>query len=360
MKNPLTYFSVENRALRAMRHRRLNLLADVARVLQSEKPNLQEALRRVADRNVGRSIELSYRNILRNISSGKDNGMSSALQPYFPDREFLLIKAFDLGAKTDLERGQGFATAVSIMRPLAQLRRGFTNLMISFVFSLILVCILWLVFAPGIGSLFGDLLPRNRWYTLSRWVVDSGTFMAKWWTFLLPAVIGIILLIAWALPNWRGTTRRWFDKNVPGFKVYREYCSILSLIGLACFMKANSGLDWAFKQVLRLGTPWESDYVEAMRSRSKQYGASKMLDVGFFPDEIIDRVALREGTDSLETSLNSVALQNINELTESMQEKLATARVAISDFTKVLGGTIVIAIVLLIIASLLFLTSTTR
>jgi hypothetical protein len=354
----LEYFSKQSAGIRRMRSRRLNLLSDFARVLQSDKPNLQEAIRRVADRNTGKPIEIPYRHILDTIKQGKENGLSSALKPYFPEREFLLVKAFDVGAKSDQERGQGFATTVKILRPLAALRTGFLKLLLSFLASMVLVFVLWLGFAPFFASLMGDLVPRDKWFALSQWVIGSAELVLSWWMIGLPVLLGIIGWLIWAMPNWRGATRRWCDQHMPGFVIYREYSSVLSLIGLACFIKANLGFDFAFQQVRRLGTLWESDYIENIRARSKLYGASKMLDVGYFPEEIIDRIALREGTDSLEESLSAVALQNIEELTQSMTDKLNTARSLTGDITKALGGLVVIAIVLLILATMQLLTST--
>jgi type II secretory pathway component PulF len=349
-----------NSGQRQMRRRRMNLLSDIARVLQTDKPDLPAAMRRVADRNAGKAIEQAYRQILSSVKQGKENGLSEALRPYFPEREFLLVKAFDVGAKGDRERGEGFATTVKILRPLAQLRAGFLKLLLSFVVSMAMVGVLWLGFAPSFANILVDLVPREKWFLISKIVTGSADVVLGYWMIGLPLFVGTVAWLVWAMPNWRGATRRWCDRKLPGFVIYREYHSIMTLVGLACFIKANIGFDWAFQQVRRLGTRWESDYIEAIRARSKQYGASKMLDVGYFPDEVIDRIALREGSDSFEASLSSVALQNIDELTAAMTVKLDAARAFIADITKVFGGVVVIAIVLLILAAVQLLTSTTR
>lgn len=354
--NILDYFSKENTGIRAMRSRRLNVLADLSRILQSDKPNLQEALRRVADRNAGKPIESAYRNIISGIKSGKENGLSSALQPYFPEREYLLVKAFDIGATGDRERGEGFATAAKILKPLAELKKGFYKLLATAVFSSLVIGVMWLGMAPFFAGLLSGLVARDKWYLLSKVVVFSAEFLRNWWFVFLPLIVILIGWLIWALPNWYGNMRRWFDQKVPGFVIYREYSSIMTLVAMASFLKANQGFDWTFQQLRRLCTRWEGDYIDAIQQRSKQYGASKMLDVGYIPDEIIDRIALREGTDSLEQNLSNVALQNVEELTGLMSARLAAARTVLGDVSQVLGGLVVIAIVLLILASLQYLT----
>jgi type II secretory pathway component PulF len=356
----LDYFSIEKKGIRAMRRRRLNVLADLSRIYQADNPNVQSALRRVADRNVGKPIEHAYRQIINSLKSGMENGVSAALRPYFPEREFLLVKAFDMGAKDDKERGEGLAIAASIMRPLDALRTGFLKLAGATLMSILLVLVLWLGFAPFFAELMGDLVPRDKWFFITKAVVRSAEIVRSWWMIGVPILIGFVVWVIWALPNWRGSTRRWMDQRVPGFFIYREYSSILTLVALASFLRANQGFDWAFKQLLRLGTRWESDYIDAVKKRSTQYGASKMLDVGYFPDEVIDRIALREGTDSLEQNLANVALQNVTELTGAMTERLNVARGLSGDITKALGGLIVVAIMLLMVATMTILTATPR
>jgi type II secretory pathway component PulF len=349
-----------NPGVRAMRKRRLNLLADISRVLQTEKADLYASLRRVSDRNAGKPIEQAYKDILGSLKQGKANGISEALRPYFPEREFLLVKAFDMGAKGDVERGQGFATAVKIMRPLDELRKGFTKLLLTFIASMVVVIVLWLGIAPAFGVMITEMIARDKWFTVSSIVIESGEWMLQYWWLVIPTFAGFIAMVVWAMPNWRGATRRKFDQFMPGFVIYREYSSVLTLVALACLIRANQGLDWAFNQIRRLGSTWQSDYIEAMKTRSKQYSASKMLDVGYFPNELIDRIALREGSDNLQDNLSSVALQNIDELTESMTKKLNAARKVVVDVSKALGGLVAIAIMLLILAAMQSLTTTLK
>ena len=340
-----------------MRKVRLKLLRDLAQVLMTEQADVTSVLRRVAKRNEGKAIGLAYLDMIDTLKQGKKNGYAEALKPFFPDREFVLIKAFDVGAKNDKDRAQGFITAADILQPLAKLRQGFVKVVLSFSLSMTIVGLLWLVMAPSFGEMFQELLPRDKWFALSKGVIESAEFVLQYWWIGLPILIGLLVWLIWAFPNWTGGARRWVDQHIPGFVLYREYRSVIALVGMACFVKANLGLDYAFKQLRLLSTNWDGSYLDSIQQRSKKYSAGEMMDVGYFPDQIVDRIAMREGADTLENNLSAIALDNIKELTYEMNEKLTLAQKTAADVAKLLGGVIVISIALLIFSAIQSLTT---
>jgi type II secretory pathway component PulF len=338
-------------ARRQMTARRIQLLSDLAIILQSEKPNVEQALRRVADRNSGKPIERAYRDVISALNSGKHNGLADTVASYFPAREFMVVKAFDVGAKSDMERGQGFALAASIMKPLNEIRYGFIKLGLSALISFALIFLLWLVIVPEFAGVIGIMLKPEQWPWISQIAYSSSNWIRQYWWIMLPAFLGFAAWLVWAFPRWTGRMRRSLDRWMPGLVIYREYRSTLSLISLSCFMRARLGLDWAFKQVLGMSKPWEAEYIEAMFKRSNQYAASRMLDVGYFSDPVIDRLAILEGSTSLEESLHRIALEGINDITKQMNDRLNMARALLVDISKLIGGLLAFSMLLLLLAA---------
>lgn len=339
------------RAKREMTGQRLALLDDLAVVLMSEKPDVEAALRRVADRNAGKPIELAYRQVIASIKSGRFNGLADTIEPFFPPGEYLLLKAFDTGAKTDYERGQGYSTAASILSPLKELRSGFSRLMGSLAFTIGLLLFLWLFMVPEFVAVLGLLVERSQWPMVSTITFESAMWVRRHWIWVSLLFVAALGALIWAFPNWRGAARRSVDRKIPGFVIFREYRSVTALVGLACFVKAGQGLDWALRQLLLLSTRWEQDYIEAIHKRSTKYSAGKMLDVGYFPDTVVDRVSMLEGSASLEESLNRIGLGGIHQLTKQMHQRLETSKLVLSDVSKLIGGFLVVSILQLLIAA---------
>lgn len=338
------------RAKQAFRKNRITFLEDMGEVLMVGQSGLQLRLLALADRNRGKRIELAFREIYKKLNRGLS--LAEAMRPYYNKKEFQLISSYDAGAIDDEQLGKGFLTAAHILEPLDEMGRGAMKLMLSTIISICIVGVMWLGIAGGFAHDMEQIQPRKKWPLISKVVIGSGEFLSQNAVLTVGFVVLVLGALIWAFPNWKGPARRWADQRVPGFVIYREYRSVLSLVALASFMSAKSGLAWSFNRLAEQANPWECDYIDDMRRRSTIQSGVEMLDVGYFSDRIIDRMTLREGSGSLEDSLAHVAVRNADKLSASLKVRLDMAGKISGDVAKMAAGIVVVAVVMINVSTL--------
>lgn len=103
----------------------------------------------------------------------------------------------------------------------------------------------------------------------------------------LVLVVGIILLFAYALPNWKGPMRTKADKVFP-FSIYRQYNSAQFLISLASMNKGGISEKNALQDIANHSSPWLKIRIEKMLKTMQNKGVSlgeASLQCGFnIPD----------------------------------------------------------------------------
>ncbi len=343
--NGLGAWVKEFKRRQAFKASRIAFLEDISEILTSDTGGLQGKLLMLAERNAGKTVERVYREIYEVINQGGD--ISTALRPFFSAKDFAMIAAYDAGASNDAERGAGFLAVSKILGPVQELVASGRKLLLKICFNFSLVLVLWLGMAGGFAKEMAQIAPRNTWNPLSTVVVSSGEWLTAHWMssfILFGSLIGLLL---WAFPNWTGRRRRWWDHHVPGFVIYREFRSSLTLIALASFIKGRQGLGASFTQVAAFANPWEIWYLERMRRNSTKLAGSALLDVGFFDDRTIDRLVMRDEVMPLETSLEQVGLESAHKVVASMRARLDAASKFSSDAAMACGGIVVIAVLLI-------------
>lgn len=332
-------------ARRAFRKSRVSFLEDISEILTSGVGGLQDKLLSLAERNRGSTLELVYRNVYSVINQGGD--ISTALKPYFSSKEYSMIAAYDAGAATDAERGRGFLAVSRILGPVQDLTQAGIKLLLRSVVAAVLVLVMWLGVAGGFAKDMTQLAPRDSWNPFSTAVIGSGEWLATHAMASTLLVGFVVAALVWAFPNWRGERRAWADRHVPGFVVYREFRSALTLIALSSFIKSRQGLSASFTQVAASANPWEIWYLEKMRDNSTRLAGSAMLDVGFFDARIIDRLIMRDEAMPLEMSLEQVGLEQAGKVVEAMRARLELAGKAADGMAKGCAGSVVIAVLLI-------------
>lgn len=324
---------------------RVGFLEDIAEVLIADVGGLQDKLLFLASRNAGKPVEAVYRSVYSVINSG--GNISMALKPYFPAKEHAMLSAYDAGAANDVERGQGFLAVSKILGPIQQLKSSGLKLLGKAIFSGALVLSMWLGVAGGFAKDMTQLAPRSTWNPFSTAIISSGEWLANHYISTGIALSLLLGLLIWSFPNWTGERRSWADRKVPGFQIYREYRSSLTLIALASFIKSRQGFNASFKQVSESANAWEIWYLEKMRDNSTRLAGSSMLDVGFFDDRIINRLVMRDDVMPLEDSLEEVGLGQARIVVESMLKRLDASGKVADAVTKGFAGAIVVAVLLI-------------
>jgi hypothetical protein len=333
------------KARRSFKNSRVSFLEDVSEILTSGTGGLQEKLLSLANRNSGKAIERVYRHVYSVINQGGD--ISAALKPYFPVKEYSMIAAYDAGAENDADRGKGLLAVSQILGPIQELKTSGFKLLARTIFAAALVLLMWVGVAGGFAKDMSQLAPRATWNPFSTVVIGSGEWLAGHYITSSIFVCLILFALIWAFPNWRGERRAWADRHLPGFGIYREFRSALTLISLASYIKSRQGLGASFKQVSETANSWEIWYLEKMRENSTRLAGSAMLDVGFFDARIIDRLVMRDEVMPLEQSLEQVGLEQAQKVVDSMRMRLELAGKVADGTAKAFAGAVVIAVLLI-------------
>lgn len=335
----------EFRTKQAFNASRIAFLEDMSEILTSGAGGLQGKLLMLAERNAGKRVERVYRQIYDVINQGGD--ISTALRPFFSAKDYAMIAAYDAGAAGDVELGAGLLAVSKILGPVQDLITAGKKLLLKIVFNFMLILVLWLGMAGGFAKDMAQIAPRKTWNPFSSAVINSGEWLTAHWMTASVVFFTMLAWLIWAFPNWRGDRRNWVDHHIPGFIIYREFRSSLTLIALASFIKSRQGLSAAFKQVAAFGNPWEIWYLEQMRQNSTRLSGSALLDVGFFDDRIIDRLIMRDEVMPLEASLEQVGLESAHKVVTSMRERLDAASKFAGDASIAGAGLVVIAVLLI-------------
>jgi hypothetical protein len=97
------------------------------------------------------------------------------------------------------------------------------------------------------------------------------TFIQHWWWIYFPSLIGVAVLIIWALPNYTGRFRRVLDERFILFNMYRDFAGAAFLAQLAALTKRVGERVMSLKEALDLvaanGSPWVKWHVEMILTR---------------------------------------------------------------------------------------------
>lgn len=335
---------------RAFSGQRIAFLNDLGKMMQGGKGSLNQVLSSSGKRTPKRALSAAYRDIRERVNEGLP--LHVALQPYFRPMENMLLESVNVNAKTDEERGDGFVTAAKMIKNVSNTGSGVAQVLLDLAFAVLSVGFMWLGVAHFAAEQFAQIAPRKYWPEYSRMVIGAGDALVAIWPITLIAIVAFVVGLAWALPNWIGTRRKWVDQSVPGFRLYRLVRGTPLMMALGTFLTARIGFDRALKNLLQRANPWESMYLNEMLANfgGKHERGVDIIDVGLFDWQAMVRVEVRSMGVDLDEAMQHVAVETGPELAEMITARMAQASTSIKVVQRVVLLFVAAAVALVYLA----------
>ena len=321
---------------RAFSQQRVAFLTDLGEMMQEGKGSINQVLNASARRTPNAVLSAAFRDVRDRVNGGML--LHLALQPYFRPMENMLIEAVSVNSKTDAERGEGFVTAARMIENLGSTGAGVARVLVDLFMTLLSVGFMWLGVAHFAAEQFAQIAPRRYWPELSRIVIGIGDSLVDVWPVTLGVIVAAVVAIAWALPNWIGTRRRWADQRLPGFRLYRLVRSTPIMMALGTFLAARIGFDRAIKNLLQRANRWEAMYLEEMLAnfQARHERGVDIVDVGMFDWQAMVRVEVRSMGVDIDEALRYVAVEAGPRLAALINTRTKQASAGIKGVQRVL------------------------
>ena len=329
----------------AFRKVRKEFLEGLADAMQTPNSSTLTLLRTLSERTPDQSIAKAYRVMRERLGRGMSIG--AALAPFFPREEQALIAAADQSAQTDIGRGRSLASVAKLIGSMSSVQSGMYGVLAQAVGSLIVIAFVWLGLGLHIGAEFGRALPRDRWPSLSAYVIGAGEAVVASWPIAVTVVLGLVVAGLWVLPNWTGRARRWADQHVPGFVLYRILRSSPRLLTLGGYLAAGLGFRGAISQMLASANPWERMYLEEMATRLKSKLSVDIVDVGYFSWESMVQIDMRSQGGEIAAAMQDVAIASFPAIERSLNQRSQRAKWIVSGLQMVVVSVVVLSVALL-------------
>lgn len=234
----------------------------------------------------------------------KRMSFAHALQHTVPDYEVMVLTA----AEEDGRLEQAMQYLARSLRLAAKIRAAYFMSLVSPVMTVVTLVAFFLANALVIAPLNLQILPLEKWPSMSRGLYSFSQTMLNGGVLLSAALLGLVWLIAWSRHNWSGTLRSWIDR-VPllPWRSYRERQANTFMVSLAILLQSNNyGPKEALERMRQFAGPWLGEHLGKMLTRLKKTPdkPAPALNTGLFPLHMMDRIEdYSERTDFTEALL---------------------------------------------------------
>lgn len=181
-------------------------------------------------------------------------------------------------------------------------------LVIAFVAMLI-------TFAYMLVPLLLRMLPPVEWPPLGKLVYHLSMFVVNYGAVAAVVIALLATAFVMSLPRWRADpVRKWCDKYVLPYSIYRDYMGSLFLVSLAALMENDVDLSTALEVLHENSNPWLQSHIEEIQHRlySESENPGIAFDTGIFNKRITERVIQFGQRSSFQTAVAKVGLKSID------------------------------------------------
>ncbi|MEY2152291.1 type II secretion system F family protein [Rhodanobacter sp. 115] len=120
------------------------------------------------------------------------------------------------------------------------------------------------------------------YFGTAEWILHNGVFL----------IVGFLAFcggLAWAMPNWWGERRRFFDQWIPPFNIYQRLQTTLFLSTSAAMLRANITLNTIIDNMQQHSSRWMQFHLHTMKdSLAAGDGEVGALALGPLPNDTAD------------------------------------------------------------------------
>lgn len=186
--------------------------------------------------------------------------LGEAVRGWIPEAEQIMIASGDKSNPTAM-----FGDLIMIMNSKKTIRKTITGGMAYPLFLAFAGVIFLLYFALETVPQFSGVFPITRWTGAPYIMAVTSLFVLHYIIFIGLGIFGVIFLISYTMPRWKGGLRKYFDK-VPPWSLYRLYNGASFMLILSSLSKAGMPT----KQILMLirlnASPWLDERMRATQA----------------------------------------------------------------------------------------------
>lgn len=233
----------------------------------------------------GRSTAVVYEEWLRGVNEGKR--FSDILADYAPAAERMAVSS---GEETG-QIGQGFQMAAYIVESNNRLRGALVSTL-AYPTLLLGVFIALLVFISALLiPQLEEMLPVEFWPPISAALHWIATGLQKYGLLLLGAFVVGSTAAVLSLPYWTSPVRRYLDRSLPPWTIYRDIQGGLLLVALSGVVAAGAPIDDALRRLRRTASPWMAAHLDEMIGNVAQgLTPARAMETGLMSDVLMDEL----------------------------------------------------------------------
>lgn len=268
----------------------------------------------------------------------KRMSFAHALQHTVPDYEVMVLTA----AEEDGRLEQALQYLARSLRLSAKIQSAYFMSLVSPVLTVITLAGFFLAYALVIAPQNLQVLPLEKWPSLSRWLYSLSQGLVDGGIFLCMVLAALIWLITWSRANWSGVVRSWIDR-VPllPWRTYRERQANIFMVSLAILLQSNNhGPKEALERMRQFAGPWLGEHLGKMLNRLKKTPdqPAPALNTGLFPLHMMDRIEdYAERTDFTEALLLMAFDQGDKQVQRAEQQAMLSGFIAMLSVGAVMG-----------------------
>lgn len=172
-----------------------------------------------------------------------------------------------------------------------------------------------LTFAFMLVPLLLRMLPPAEWPPLGKVVYHLSMFVTSYGIHTAIALVAFAVAFVASLSRWRADpVRKWCDRYLLPYTIYRDYMGSLFLVSLAALMENDVDLSSALEVLHENSNPWLQSHVEEIQHRlySESENPGIAFDTGIFNRRITERVIQFGKRSSFQVAVAKVGLRSID------------------------------------------------
>ena len=184
------------------------------------------------------------------------------------------------------------------------------------------------------------------YFRVSEWTLHHGWY-------LLLGVVAFCTGVAWALPNWSGERRRFFDQWIPPFTLYQRLQTTLFLSSSAAMLRAGITLHTIVEDMQAYSSRWMRFHLQTMEDVLKRgQGEVSALAAGPLPNDTADSLRVYRLIASFQDVMSRLSEANFKRYERSIR--------MISDFLSVFSTFLMAAFALCTLIAMFTLSDAMR
>lgn len=230
-------------------------------------------------------LESIYHSILLNIRAGHKTA-AEALADFVPPLEKLaLLSSSTSNPKIAVEN------ALYVLNSIGKVK-GEVKSKLTYPLFLTLIFLYFLSYVgDNLIPMMLDMAPLQKWDPQAVLLHDVSTWFSNNLILVVIMFFGIGSAISYTLPNYRGVTRLYADKYVPGLSVYQDYSSAIFMTALSSQLKSGKSFKQSLESIEKTSPPYLQWHISRMLMNIRAaYKDSEAMDTGLFKREAMANI----------------------------------------------------------------------